>query len=761
MMKKLSLSVIVLIFLLAGCKSKLMINGHSGYQIVIPDQADTLEVFAAEQLRHYLSEMSKTEIPVINENSFTGDNAIYIGKTNFAKSLAVDFGQLEGDGYAFKWSGYDLAIAGGYGKGTLYGVYDFLELAGFRKYTSTCTVIPGGNSISIPGNDTVVIPKVKYRTTSYRDTRDPGYMNWHKLSSQRETWGSFVHTFFNLMPPEKYFKDHPEYYALRDGQRLPTQLCLSNPAVADTLIRNLRKQMDKRPHLKYWSVSQADNNMSCQCPGCIELNRKYGGDRNRNSGAMIYFVNKVAKAFPDKMISTLAYWYTREAPDNIRPEPNVNIMLCNIESERHLPVPETDPAFANDLRNWGRLAEDIIIWDYNIQFSNLVSPFPNLHTISPNLQFFTGNNVNAFFMQANGNYWGEMAELRAYLISKLLWNPEADADAIIDDFVNGYYGNAGPYIRQYIDTMRYALIESGHHLGIFGSPEEARETYLSFEMMQEYERLFDEAEKEVKNDPELLRRVRIARQPIIYARLQIGRTEVDTPRSFFKHDSNGKVIADNSFITLLGQFVERCKDQGVNLLRERSIPPDQYMESHLRILNILSEADSSLSYKKKIMPITSPSPKYRDLQALTDGIFGSYEVWRDPRFDNWVGYEESHIDFILDLGEIMPVRSVSMDFFDTKDTWYQMFLPEYVIYEFSSDGKNYDRIFKVMNPVDPNEPEKDVMPREIYIQTFSADTKGCNARYIKVHAESVLRCPAWHVRTGDPVTMYSDEIVVK
>ena len=72
-------------------------------------------------------------------------------------------------------------------------------------------------------------------------------------------------------------------------------------------------------------------------------------------------------------------------------------------------------------------------------------------------------------MQANGNYWGEMSELRAYLISKLLWNPEADADAIIDDFVNGYYGNAGPYIRQYIDTMRYALIESGHHLGIFGS----------------------------------------------------------------------------------------------------------------------------------------------------------------------------------------------------------------------------------------------------------------------------------------------------
>jgi hypothetical protein len=119
------------------------------------------------------------------------------------------------------------------------------------------------------------------------------------------------------------------------------------------------------------------------------------------------------------------------------------------------------------------------------------------------------------------------------------------------------------------------------------------------------------------------------------------------------------------------------------------------------------------------------------------------------------------MDFIVDLGQVMPVNSISMDFFDAKDTWYQMFLPEYVTYAVSSDGKNYTSQFKVINPVDPNEPEKDTMPREIYVQTFKADTKNCTARYIKVHAESVLRCPAWHVRTGDPVTMFSDEIIIQ
>lgn len=222
------------------------------------------------------------------------------------------------------------------------------------------------------------------------------------------------------------------------------------------------------------------------CDDCVKLNVKYGGDRKRYSGAVIHFVNKVARAFPDKTISTLAYWYTREAPTNIKPGSNVNIMLCNIESERHKPVFQTDTAFSNDLKNWGKLSKDILIWDYDIQFSNLVSPFPNLHTIKPNLDFFTGNNVNAFFMQSNSQVGGEMAELRAYLISKLLWNPDADDNTIIDDFVNGYYGDAGPYIRQYIDDMHNALLESGHHLGIFGSPEEAKSTYLSARMMGKY-----------------------------------------------------------------------------------------------------------------------------------------------------------------------------------------------------------------------------------------------------------------------------------
>ena len=759
-MKSVKHTILLLsVLLVAGCNSGLKINGKADYQIVISSQADSTEVKAAERLQFYLDEMSGVSLPIANENAFSGDKAIFIGKTDYAKSLNIDFGQLKDDGYVYKSDGNKFVIAGGSYKGTLYGVYDLLEYIGFRKYTSAYTYIPKGNKISLP-EDKVFIPTIVFRTTSYSDTRNPEYADWHKLSSRNE-WGLFVHTFDRLLSSKEYLETNPEYFALRDGKRLPTQLCLSNPKVADIVIANLRKEIDQKPNLKYWSVSQSDNDKACLCDNCVKLTEMYGGDKSRHSGAMIYFVNKVAKAFPDKMISTLAYWYTRKAPENIKPEPNVNIMLCNIESQRHLPVFKTDTAFSNDLRNWGRLANDILIWDYNIQFSNLVSPFPNLHTIKPNLDFFTENHVNAFFMQSNSQVGGEMAELKAYLISKLLWNPDLNDNEIIDDFVNGYYGSAGVYIRQYIDALKNSLLESGHRLGIFGSPEEARETYLSANMMEEYNRMFDDAEKAVEKDAELLKRVRIARLPIMYAQVQISHTEVDTPRGLFHHDENGKVVINTKIKTILNQFVETAKIQGVNRLRERSISPDQYLDSHNRIFSKVEETRDAISFNKKVTAITSPSRGSKPIEALTDGIFGSYESWRDVRFDNWVGYNARHMDFVLDLGEVMPVNSINMDFFDAKDTWYQMSLPIYVTYETSIDGKKYDRSVKVVNPVDPMERETDSMPREIYVQSFPAKMENCNARYIKVHAESILRCPLWHVRAGDPAVMYCDEIVVK
>jgi hypothetical protein len=729
------------------------------YQIVIPSLVSTIEKQAAQQLQKYLSKLSVKPIPIAEEGKTTVINGIYLGETEFAKSNEINFNQLPEAGFINKTTGDNIIIAGGSKKGLLFGVYDLLEDLGFRKYGTEDAASPKLKTYEPAQGTKTYEPQVKYRTTSYSSMADQEYSDWHKLSS-RDDWGLFVHTFNTLVPQQVYAKSHPEYYSLIDGKRQPgTQLCLSNPEVLKVLVESLKNKIQEKPAASYWSVSQDDNDRYCQCDGCSALNEKYG---KVPSGSIIYFVNQVAKEFPDKIISTLAYWYTRKAPKNIEIEPNVNIMLCNIESTRQAPVFVTDPAFSNDLRDWGALSKDILIWDYNIQFTNYISPFPNLYTLKPNIKFYTDNQVKGLFMQANDESAAEMALLRSYLISKLMWNPDADDKAIISEFLTGYFGAAAPFISQYIESMQESLVKSGMVLSIFGDPIHARSSYLSAEMMQQYKQLFDKAEKAVIADAKLVQRVRTARLPIMYAEIQIGRTEIDTARSMFRKGSNGYILPKPEMKALVNRFADGCKLNKVKLVRERAGTPEHYRASYNRIFINMEGMTRVKSFRKKITPITSPNPKSKGLESLTDGVFASYESWQEAD-QNWVYYTGQHMDFILDLGAVTPVSSVNMDFLNpqAQPDWHLFALPKYVSYSISADGNNYSEPVVIDNPNNPNPLENPEIIK-ISILPFQATMKpGTKARYIKVHAESLLKTPSWHIRSGKDISIYCDEIVVK
>jgi hypothetical protein len=370
--------------------------------------------------------------------------------------------------------------------------------------------------------------------------------------------------------------------------------------------------------------------------------------------------------------------------------------------------------------------------------------------------------VNALFMQANNEAAAEMALLRSYLISKLMWNPDADDKAIINEFLKGYFVAAAPFIRQYIDSMQESLVKSGMVLSIFGDPIHAKKTYLSAEMMQQYKQLFDKAEKAVASHPELVRRVKVARLPIMYAEIQIGRTEINTERSMFSKDSGGKVLPKPEFKTLVNSFADGCTQNNVKLVRERSGTPEHYRASYMRVFNNMEGISTAKSFRKKIIPISKANPKSKALESLTDGIFASYESWQEAD-QNWVHCTAEHMDFILDLGEVMPVNSVNMDFMNpqAQPDWHLFALPKYVSYSLSSDGKEYGEAITITNPNNPNPLENPAIIK-ISVLPFLAELKaGTKARYIKVHAESLLKTPSWHIRSGQPLSVYTDQIVVR
>lgn len=737
--------------------AELFTGGNIKLKVILSKQAQELEKQAAQKLQQHLLTIPGSSVEIVDEGIEIKGNTIYLGQTDFAKSKKIDFNKIEEDGYLNKIEGNTIILVGGLKGGIVYGVYDLLEELGFKRFGANETTSPKTASLPTLKKEKLFNPKIKYRTTSYSQMAPQDYADWHKLSS-RDDWGLFVHTFDTLVPAKIYAKSHPEYYSLIDGVRRPsTQLCLSNPEVLQVLIASLKVKIAEKPKATYWSVSQDDNDRYCACDNCKALNQKFGGVP---SGSIIWFVNQVAKAFPDKIISTLAYWYSRKAPKNIQIEPNVNIMLCNIESTREAPVFVTDKAFSNDLKDWGALSKDILIWDYNIQFTNFVSPFPNLYTIKPNIKFYTDNNVNALFMQANNEPAAEMALLRSYLISKFMWNPDLDEKTVMDEFLNGYFGAAGIFIRKYIDSMQASLQESKMKLSIFGDPIHAKEAYLSSNMLVIYNKLFDQAEKAVANNTSLLQRVQTARLPLMYAAIQIGRTEIDTDRSMFYTKQNGNIAVKTEMKNLVTTFINRCLNEKIKLLRERAGSPEHYLEAYQRIFTNMEEIEKAVSFKKKIIPITAVAAKSKPAQSLTQGVFASYESWQEPD-QNWVYYTGTHMEFILDLGTVTEVNLVNMDFLNpqAQPDWHLFALPKYVSYSLSIDGSHYDDAVIVNNPNNPN-PIENPAVKLISFLSFKQEFK-TRARYIKVHAESLLKTPSWHIRSGSPISIYCDQIVVK
>ena len=535
----------------------LALESNHIYTIYVSPSASPVIILAADELENHLHQVLDVRCVRRESNGLSPVHLVLsLGEKEEAFHAVLPAGQQPGeDGYCLDMRDGNLVITGGNDRGVLYGVYSFLEkYLGCRWYTSEVSCLPRLERVSLPAGVESYTPPVRWREVYYYDLCDPVLAGRLKLNGNAQGkgevaphrrairggthagWGLWCHSLYTLVPPALY-ATHPEYFAEVGGLRVPprqdgTQLCLTQQdlpgrmeAALDSLMQvpfsGLPVWADSRAH--YWSVSQMDGGGNCQCADC-RASDAYDGSP---SGTLLKLVNRVAARFPDKDIATLVYTYTRKPPLHTRPAANVVIQLCAIETARqgiNLPI-ATAPehaAFRRDLTGWGRICNQIVVWDYEVQFQNLVSPFPNFSTMQDNINFYVDNHVNAIFCQGNREKGGELAELRGYLLARLLWNPHCDLQAEMDDFLSGYYGPAGVYLKQYIVDMETSLKLSGARLSMDGEPEAHRHGYLSEACLVRYRQYFDQAEQAVADRPELLKRVRKERMPLLYAQIRLG-----------------------------------------------------------------------------------------------------------------------------------------------------------------------------------------------------------------------------------------------
>lgn len=537
-------------------------NGQTDYQIVISDSATPSERHAAEEMKYYLKEISGAVFPIKTEQEYETGPAILIGRSGLSESALTgeEWDGLGTEGFHIRGAGRNVVIAGSSTRGALYGVYGFLERClGCRWFTKTVHKIPKRNCISLPAPEIREVPVLEYREPYYLGNQDPdwharNFCNGHfpalgSLLGGKMKYHPFVHTFFDLVPPEKYFAEHPEYYSEVDGKRIHerAQLCLTNEDVFQIALNQVKTWLSEDPDAAIISVSQNDCIHPCTCARC----RSVDEEEESHAGTLIRFVNRIAeeieKDYPDVLIDTLAYQYTRKPPRHVRPRKNVIIRLCSIECCFSHPLSSCTRAasfegkdwardsFVDDLVGWGKISDRLYIWDYVTNFANYLQPFPNFNVLQENIRFLAENHVRGIFEEGNNaeGESGELDQLRQYLLAKLLWNPEDDAGARIDEFMNGYYGMAAPWIRRWFN-LYHSRITPEIHMGIYDKPDAP---YLDDDLLDEGERLFDRAETVADNE-EILSRVRTARLSIRFVRL--SRMPGDEPdrerkiRAFFK-----------------------------------------------------------------------------------------------------------------------------------------------------------------------------------------------------------------------------------
>ena len=479
----------------------------------LPDASECVS-YAAEELNHWLGSAG-----------FQVSEAGPDDRKAFSVVLHDHVPGLPGGAFRRTVTAHQVLLESSEGCGIVYGMYDFLEDLGFRFLTPDCTTIPS-SPLELEEGVHEEKPAFQAREVFWRAAIDGSFAVRLRLNSARSTitprqggklmFYNFSHSFNALVPVEKWYDTHPEYFSMKNNRRLreKTQLCLSNPDVLRLCIQGVRTWIHEHPDCTIFSVSMNDWYNACECPACRAVDEEEGSQ----AGSVIRFVNaiadNIAEDYPQVMIHTFAYLYCRRPPKHVRPRKNVIVRLCSIECCFSHPIgicrcergginvqygsaanfsgaPSSGAAFPEDLKGWSAICDNLFVWDYTTNYANYLLPFPNLDVLKSNLLLFHQYGVKGVLEQGNFSHGqcSALGQLKTYLVSKLLWDPHLDTDALIQDFVEGYYGPAASPMLSYVRLWQHAA--GKHHAGIYDMPDA---DYLTDDLLSQAQALLRQAQ---------------------------------------------------------------------------------------------------------------------------------------------------------------------------------------------------------------------------------------------------------------------------
>jgi Domain of unknown function (DUF4838) len=620
-----------------------------------------------------------------------------------------------------------------------YSVYTLLEFWGFRKFTSKIMYIPEGKKLIFPKKYSKTYkPAFDYRALFYPDAYDEDFRDWHKLDWHINDFGSWGHTFSKLLLPKEYFKTHPEYFALYENNRREESFCMTNETVFNIVVQNLKKSIQDNP-AQFYSVSQNDDVIYCECSKCSVLNKKHGGPQ----GSLYTFINKIAEKFPKTKIVTLAYLHTYKPPINLKIRPNVYTLFCPIDENRGKSfLTEKNPSFMNPLKGWKETASNLFVWDYTVQFSNYMSPFPSMHTFQENYKLLKENKVKGIFAQGYADVPGDFSELRQYLLAKLIWDTDIDIDQTTNDFLRGFYGKSAPFIKNYIDALTQNQLVGNQFLDIYSGPLQCRKTFLSTENMDQYDKILDKAEAIEKKSSEILTRIKKLRLALEFVYFEQSKFYGKDKHGMFLVDPKGIKTVKKGLTERVKQFADGCQALGIYELSEGGLSPKQYYDEWLEICK---NTTTHLGENLTVNFITQPEKDYegKGSYSLVDGVRGyhDYNI-------NWIGWYDKDPEIEL-ITNNLDFKKAKINFLEDQRHW--IFRPKRIIISGFTNNK-----WKTITEYNFNDIEEDykvsITPWESGVFDFKNYSK------IKIRIINREKLPLWRYRKNKKSMIMIDEV---
>lgn len=541
-------------------------NGKISCEIVVPEEAGPVALFAGEEMKNFLSQSLGKEIPLLKTPSGQ-KTAIILGNSQQAKDAGIDISKLARDAFVIKTNGRNILIVGRDDlksnpmtdhllwkeRGTLFGVYEFLErFVGVRFY------FPGELGTIIPKYENLYLPAINIcDKPAFTDSRcfsyNAGNIDWLTNELDKSNFKRMVYLRLRLETKifqcchglayrdyvKRFKESHPEYLALMsNGKRdMENQFCFSS-GIKDEIYKDAEAYFTGKSATSrgmsawratkpgYFDVMPMDGFYKCCCEKCQAHFSK--GDQATTD----FIWDFVAETANKLKVNGIKGSLTIGAYTCYRPIPTVNIP-DNVEVR----LSETGPwAMKNHMTSeleeilaWNKKLGNrkVKLWNYIDRFGKRAIPGIPASTPQAVGEYYkrVSPYVNGVFLQSNAETGYVLNNIHNYLnhyvFAKVAWNNSIDVDALLKEHHQLMFRAAAGPMSEIFRTIEKNWLEivGGKSIdtplgpqSIVLSDYEIWEKVYSEKEMERLERLFDESDRMTSADADSSKRVRFIRE---------------------------------------------------------------------------------------------------------------------------------------------------------------------------------------------------------------------------------------------------------